>query len=89
MKQGAVRRNQPRMVSLLVIDDTYTLDKKALSDEFLQKLEIEENNIDNDKYYERLTDIISGYKSINFKRKKILIIKPKVDETKVDETISE
>ena len=89
MKQGAVKRNHPRMVSLLVVDETYTLEKTALSDDFLQKLEMEEREVDNEKYSDRLTDIISGYKSINFKRKKILIVKPKLDETKVEETRSE
>ena len=87
VKQGAVKRNNPRMVSLLYIDEPYTLEKSNLSDEFLQKLETEEREVDNDKYSDRLTDIITSYKSINFKRKKNLIIKPRVDdETRADET---
>ena len=85
VKQGAVKRNQPRMVSLLFVDETYTLEKSVLSDEFLQQLEMEERELDNDNYFDRLTDIITGYKSINFKRKKKLIIKPAQDETKKQE----
>ena len=80
IKQGAVKRDEPRLTSLLYLDESFMLDKTDLSEELLQEIELEERS---EEFPERLNNILQDFKSVNFKRKKK--VKLIIEDTKSEE----
>ena len=80
IKQGAIKRDEPRLTSLLYVDESFMLDKTDLSEELLQEIEVEERS---EEFPERLNNILQNFKSVNFKRKKK--VKLIIEDTKSEE----
>ena len=72
IKQGADKRNEPRKISLLFVDESFMLDKADLSDELMTEIELEETS---EPMSERLLEIFDNFVA---KKRKSIKKKPNI-----------